>query len=181
MTQATFDTSKTASQRVVNAIEGAATPAVQHVFTQLYADAARATAQQCDAEAQAGRRLGALHGVCITLKDNIDLAGETTMAGGVVCADEAPAQHDAPVLKRLRQAGAVVTRASSQHQVDGTASSCIIILVSSSQPRKSSKLMACSRTAVLSLTSFSRLVVPGSRSDSHDSDGADVKRPKTSA
>ena len=108
MTQATFDTSKTASQRVVNAIEGAATPAVQHVFTQLYADAARATAQQCDAEAQADRRLGALHGVCITLKDNIDLAGETTMAGGVVCADEAPAQHDAPVLKRLRQAGAVV-------------------------------------------------------------------------
>lgn len=108
MTQATFDTSKTASQRVANAIEGAAKTAAQHVFTQLYADTARATAQQCDAQAQAGRSRGALHGVCITLKDNIDLAGETTMAGGVVCVDEAPAQQDAPVLKRLRQAGAVV-------------------------------------------------------------------------
>jgi aspartyl-tRNA(Asn)/glutamyl-tRNA(Gln) amidotransferase subunit A len=30
------------------------------------------------------------------------------MAGGVVCAGEAPAQHDAPVLQRLRDAGAVV-------------------------------------------------------------------------
>ena len=108
MTQATFDTSKTASQRVANAIEGAATTAAQHVFTQLYADAALATALQCDAQAQAGQSLGALHGVCITLKDNIDLAGETTMAGGVVCADEAPAQQDARVLQRLRQAGAVV-------------------------------------------------------------------------
>jgi aspartyl-tRNA(Asn)/glutamyl-tRNA(Gln) amidotransferase subunit A len=108
MTQATFDTSMTASQRVANAIEGAATTAAQHVFTQLYADAARATAQQCDAQAQAGQSQGALHGVCITIKDNIDLAGETTMAGGVVCVDETPAQQDAPVLQRLRQAGAVV-------------------------------------------------------------------------
>jgi aspartyl-tRNA(Asn)/glutamyl-tRNA(Gln) amidotransferase subunit A len=57
---------------------------------------------------QAGRSLGALHGVCITIKDNIDVAGETTMAGGVVCAGEATAQQDAPVLQRLREAGAVV-------------------------------------------------------------------------
>jgi aspartyl-tRNA(Asn)/glutamyl-tRNA(Gln) amidotransferase subunit A len=46
--------------------------------------------------------------VCITLKDNIDVAGETTMVGGVVCAGEAPALHDAPVVQRLRNAGAVV-------------------------------------------------------------------------
>jgi aspartyl-tRNA(Asn)/glutamyl-tRNA(Gln) amidotransferase subunit A len=108
MTQACFDTSTTATQRVASALEGAASPAAQHVFTQLYADAARAAAQQRDAEAQAGRSLGALHGVCITLKDNIDVAGETTMAGGVVCAVEAPALLDAPVVQRLRDAGAVV-------------------------------------------------------------------------
>jgi aspartyl-tRNA(Asn)/glutamyl-tRNA(Gln) amidotransferase subunit A len=108
MTQACFDTSTTATQRVASALEGAASPAAQHVFTQLYADAARASAQQRDAEAQAGRSLGVLHGVCITLKDNIDVAGETTMAGGVVCAGETPALHDAPVLQRLREAGAVV-------------------------------------------------------------------------
>ena len=108
MTSACFDTSTTATQRVTRALEGAASPAAQHVFTQLYANAARTTAQHCDAQAQAGRSLGALHGVCITIKDNIDVADETTMAGGVVCAGEAPALHDAPVLQRLRDAGAVV-------------------------------------------------------------------------
>ena len=108
MTQACFDTSTTAVQRVASALEGAASPAAQHVFTKLHADAAHATAQYCDAETQAGRSLGALHGVCITLKDNIDVAGETTMAGGVVCAGEAPVLHDAPVVQRLREAGAVV-------------------------------------------------------------------------
>jgi len=108
MTQACFDASTTATQRVAHALEGAAAPTAQHVFTQIYATAARAAAQHCDAQAQAGRSLGALHGVCITLKDNIDVAGETTMAGGVVCADEVPAWHDAPVVQRLRDAGAVV-------------------------------------------------------------------------
>ena len=49
-----------------------------------------------------------MHGVCITIKDNIDVACETTLAGGVVCAGEAPALYDAPVLQRLREAGAVV-------------------------------------------------------------------------
>ena len=108
MTQACFDTSTTATQRVVQALEGAVSPAAQAVFTQCYAQAAHAKAQHCDAETQAGRRLRALHGVCITLKDNIDVAGETTMAGGVVCAGEAPALHDAPVVQRLREAGAVL-------------------------------------------------------------------------
>jgi aspartyl-tRNA(Asn)/glutamyl-tRNA(Gln) amidotransferase subunit A len=108
MTQACFDPSTTATQRVASALEGAASPAAQHVFTQLYANAARATAQHCDAQIQAGRSLGALHGVCLTLKDNIDVAGETTMAGGVVCAGEVPALHDASVVQRLRDAGAVV-------------------------------------------------------------------------
>ena len=108
MTQACFDASTTATQRVAHALEGAASTAAQHVFTQIYATVARATAQHCDARAQAGHSLGALHGVCITLKDNIDVAGETTMAGGVVCAGEAPALHDAPVVQRLRDAGALV-------------------------------------------------------------------------
>jgi len=93
---------------VASALVDAARPAAQHVFTQLYADAAQASAQCCDSLMQSGSSLGALHGVCITLKDNIDVVGEITMAGGVVCAGEAPALHDAPVVQRLRDAGAVV-------------------------------------------------------------------------
>ena len=91
MTPTSFDTLTPAKQRVAHALQGVTTPAAQHVFTQLYADAALASAEQCDAAHEAGRELGRLHGVCITLKDNIDVAGETTMAGGVVCAGEAPA------------------------------------------------------------------------------------------
>jgi aspartyl-tRNA(Asn)/glutamyl-tRNA(Gln) amidotransferase subunit A len=101
MTQTIFDTSTSATQRVAQALEGATRYSAQHVFTGLYA-------QHCDAQAQAGHSLGALHGVCITIKDNVDAAGETTMAGGLVCLGEAPALHDAPVLQRLRDAGAVV-------------------------------------------------------------------------
>lgn len=108
MTQACFDTSSSAAQRVAHALEVAAQPSAQHVFTQLYADSAQATAQQCDAQVTDGRHLGALHGVCVTLKDNIDVAGETTLAGGVVCAGEAPALRDAPVVQRLRDAGALL-------------------------------------------------------------------------
>lgn len=108
MTQATFEIAATATQRVMRALDAAKTPAAQHVFTQLYADAARATAEHCDNELQAGRNLGALHGVCITVKDNLDVSGETTMAGSVVCAGDTPAYRDAPVVQRLRAAGAVV-------------------------------------------------------------------------
>jgi aspartyl-tRNA(Asn)/glutamyl-tRNA(Gln) amidotransferase subunit A len=108
MTQACFDTSTSATQRVAHALEGATQPSAQHVFTRLYEEVAKATAQQRDEQTQAGRTLGALHGVCVTLKDNLDVAGQTTMAGGVVCAGEAPAQQDALVVQRLRDAGAVV-------------------------------------------------------------------------
>ncbi len=108
MTQPSFDPHLSATQRVTRALEGAATPAARHVFTQLFTDGAHAAAQRCDAAFLAGQRLGALQGVCLTLKDNMDVVGTTTMAGGVVCAGEAPAQHDAPVVQRLRDAGAVL-------------------------------------------------------------------------
>jgi aspartyl-tRNA(Asn)/glutamyl-tRNA(Gln) amidotransferase subunit A len=108
MTQACFDTTTSATHRVAIATEGATRPAAQHVFSQLYAEAARAKAQHCDAQAKSGLSLGALHGVCLTIKDNIDVAGETTLSGGLVCAGEAPAFQDATVLSRLRSAGAVV-------------------------------------------------------------------------
>ena len=108
MIAACFETSQPAAERVAQALDAMHGPRAQHVFTQCYAQAATAAAQRCDADTHAGRASEALHGVIITLKDNFDVAGETTMAGGVVCAGEAPAQQDALVVDRLRQAGAVV-------------------------------------------------------------------------
>ncbi len=97
--------------RVKKALQEANAPAAQKVFTKLYEKTALEEASRCDAQgapSQAGQSLLLLNGVVITLKDNLDVAGETTLSGGVVCEGEPPALSDATVVHRLRQAGAVV-------------------------------------------------------------------------
>jgi aspartyl-tRNA(Asn)/glutamyl-tRNA(Gln) amidotransferase subunit A len=75
----------------------------------VYADAARAAADAADARAKAGITLGPLDGAIVSIKDLFDVAGEPTRAGSKVLADEAkPATADAPAVRRLRQAGAVI-------------------------------------------------------------------------
>src|ERR687885_2636622 len=51
--------------------------------------------------------LGPLHGVPVTIKENIDVAGTPT-TNGVVALREAVAPVDAPLVERLRAAGAIV-------------------------------------------------------------------------
>jgi aspartyl-tRNA(Asn)/glutamyl-tRNA(Gln) amidotransferase subunit A len=75
----------------------------------VYADAARAAADAADARARAGVSLGPLDGAIVSIKDLFDVAGEPTRAGSKLLAEEAkPAGADAPVVRRLRQAGAVI-------------------------------------------------------------------------
>ncbi|HWE78313.1 MAG TPA: amidase [Pseudolabrys sp.] len=75
----------------------------------VYREAARAAAEAADARAKAGVTLGDLDGAIVSIKDLFDVAGEATRAGSKVLADEAkPAAADAPVVRRLRQAGAVI-------------------------------------------------------------------------
>ena len=74
----------------------------------VYADAARAAADAADARAKAGISLGALDGVLVTIKDLFDVKGEPTRAGSKIMADAPPAQSDAPIVRRLRAAGAVI-------------------------------------------------------------------------
>jgi aspartyl-tRNA(Asn)/glutamyl-tRNA(Gln) amidotransferase subunit A len=98
----------TSVSRVENTLEKARQPQSQSVFTQLYGVAAMQQAQACDTARQKRQSLGALHGRLLTLKDNLDVAGETTLSGGVVCQGEPPAAQDAVVVSRLRAAGAVL-------------------------------------------------------------------------
>ncbi len=93
---------------VVDILTRAQNPAAAHVFTRLDAESAVMQAQAADRLRISGASLGALHGLPITLKDNIDVIGQTTMSGALVCGDEPAAAQDAPVVKRLRQAGAVL-------------------------------------------------------------------------
>ena len=69
---------------------------------------ALARADAADAERAAGRAGGALHGVPILLKDNIDTADRmSTSAGSLALADH-HARRDAHVAGRLRASGAVI-------------------------------------------------------------------------
>ena len=75
-----------------------------NAFSVVLADEARAEADARDA-APAGR-LGPLHGVPVAIKEEIDVAGCVTTFGGE--ANSTPAAADGEVVRRLRDAGAVV-------------------------------------------------------------------------
>ena len=68
---------------------------------------ALADAEALDAERQAGKVRGALHGIPVLVKDNIDVAGMVNSAGSLALADHRP-KTDAFVVARLRAAGAVI-------------------------------------------------------------------------
>ena len=93
---------------VARALEDSEAPAAQHVFTKRYAQAALAAARHADAAQRAGVVLPALAGLPVTVKDLYDIAGETTMAGSVVCEGEPAAAADAVAVARLRSTGAAI-------------------------------------------------------------------------
>ena len=74
----------------------------------VYAQSARLAADAADARASAGLSLGPLDGAIVSIKDLFDVAGEPTRAGSTFLAQAPPAEADAPVVRRLRAAGAVI-------------------------------------------------------------------------
>lgn len=77
---------------------------------------ARAAARRLDAERRAGRVRGPLHGVPIVLKDNFDTHDLPTSGGSLALANHRTAD-DAFVVRRLRDAGAVVLGKSNMHEL----------------------------------------------------------------
>jgi aspartyl-tRNA(Asn)/glutamyl-tRNA(Gln) amidotransferase subunit A len=73
-------------------------------FTRVDAESALAHASTFGRQ----RARGPLAGLPISIKDIFDVAGEVTAAGSVVLAYGPPSNRDATVVKRLRDAGAVV-------------------------------------------------------------------------
>jgi amidase len=68
---------------------------------------ALAEAEVLDRETEVGHRRSPLHGRAVLVKDNIDTAGLATTAGSLALADPPP-DRDAPLVRRLREAGMVV-------------------------------------------------------------------------
>jgi amidase len=83
----------------------AVNPALNAVVRVL-ADEARAAAALADKKLAAGETVGPLHGVPFTVKENIDMAGLPT-TWGVPALAKAVVPADAPVVERMRAAGAI--------------------------------------------------------------------------
>src|SRR6185295_13676284 len=83
----------------------AVNPALNAVV-RILADEARAEAAAADRKLAAGESVGPLHGVPFTVKENIDMAGLPT-TWGVPALAQAVVPVDAPVVERMRAAGAI--------------------------------------------------------------------------
>jgi aspartyl-tRNA(Asn)/glutamyl-tRNA(Gln) amidotransferase subunit A len=70
---------------------------------------ARHLAQASDLVRKAGQIRSPLEGLPISVKDLFDLAGDVTTAGSIAMQGAEPAVSDAPVVRALKRAGAVIT------------------------------------------------------------------------
>src|SRR5580704_18606808 len=77
-----------------------------NAIVKVLAEEARKGADEADRKVAAKDALGPLHGVPFTIKENIDLAGAAT-TWGLPAFARAVVPVDAPVVERMRQAGAV--------------------------------------------------------------------------
>ena len=84
-------------------------------FTTVFEKSARADAERTDREIAAGRYRGPLHGVPVSIKDLIDVAGVPTTAASRVTG-HSPAAADAPVVARLRAGGAILIGKCNLHE-----------------------------------------------------------------
>lgn len=77
-------------------------------FIKVHAEKALQTADAIDARRKKGQAMPALAGIPISVKDLFDEAGETTLGGSTVLIGQPAATQDATVVRRLRDAGAII-------------------------------------------------------------------------
>lgn len=106
MTSATKTSTRDRLEAILSRL--AARAADEKVFLKVYAEQARDAADAADARRARGVSLGPLDGRIVSIKDLLDVAGETTTAGSIILRDNPPAASDAPIVARLRRAGAVI-------------------------------------------------------------------------
>jgi len=93
--------------------EKAWNPHVNAVITSM--PSAWADAEAADKAAREGQWLGLLHGATVAVKDNIDTAGTKTTMASKWFAENVP-NSDAPVVARVRKAGAVLSQKVTLHE-----------------------------------------------------------------
>lgn len=85
-----------------------------NAFITVMADAALEDARRCEREIASGAYRGPLHGIPVSVKDLVDVAGTPTTSGSRV----PPLQPsvDAPLVTRLRDAGAIIIGKTNLHE-----------------------------------------------------------------
>ncbi len=78
-------------------------------------DDAVAAARRAEREISKGNYRGPLHGIPVSIKDNIAVKGVTATAGSKILADWVP-DFDATVVERLKGAGAVILGKTNMHE-----------------------------------------------------------------
>jgi aspartyl-tRNA(Asn)/glutamyl-tRNA(Gln) amidotransferase subunit A len=87
-----------------------------NAYITVTAEDALAQARKAESEIQRGHWRGALHGIPLGIKDNIDVAGVKTTEASAVFLDRVPPE-DAEVVRRLKAAGGVLLGKHNMHEV----------------------------------------------------------------
>lgn len=87
-----------------------------NAFITLRAEQVLAAARECDRARHAGAQLGPLHGLPIPIKDSVNTRDLPTTAGTPALRHFQP-QDDAPLVRALRKAGAIVLGKTNLHEL----------------------------------------------------------------
>ena len=91
---------------------------VLNAYSTVMEDDAMAEARRAEEEIGRGNYRGPLHGIPVSIKDNLAVKGHPTTAGSQILADWKP-DFDAGVVTRLREAGAIVLGKNNMHEWAG--------------------------------------------------------------
>ena len=87
-----------------------------NIFTRVTADQALSQARTLDAEAEAGRFRGPLHGFTVAVKDLMDVKGYPNTAGSAARTDAPAATSNALAVERVLSEGAIVIGLTNLHE-----------------------------------------------------------------
>ena len=89
-----------------------------NAYSTVMEDEALAAAREAEQEINRGNYRGPLHGIPVSIKDNLAVKGYPTTAGSQILKDWKP-DFDATVVTRLREAGAIILGKNNMHEWAG--------------------------------------------------------------
>jgi Asp-tRNA(Asn)/Glu-tRNA(Gln) amidotransferase A subunit family amidase len=88
-----------------------------NAYLRVFEESARAAARRAERALNGNSSLGALHGLPVSIKDIILTTEAPTTAGSKIFGEGLVSDHDAPVVRRLRRAGAIIVGKTNLHEV----------------------------------------------------------------